>query len=366
MQIEETVIITGNEATEQLVTKSPELSDKEKREIWESNKTFRSELQVGSKFYGTIITGGKKASAYTRHFTVTSITGVSKNKSVTVRDASNIEYKTNLNSITLGAPLALPTKGETSDATMTTFKALSADKQLKILADCGTKNIWMVGPAGAGKTTMANNLAKSMELPFYLISCGIGTSAAEFIGYKYPQREATEFSKYYSEPSIIVVDEFTALDPAVAQVLNSALANGYIQTTTGQIFRHPECIIIATSNTFGNGANRQYVANNQLDASTIDRFVGGVIEVNYSEEFESQYDEHVIKYVQLLRKVIKNQEIRRVASTRMIQAGTKLRAAKITDWKRMLIVDWSDSEKALIDKVEKDPTAGLTSKMQMN
>lgn len=97
----------------------------------------------------------------------------------------------------------------------------------------------------------------------------------------------------------------TALDPSVAQVINAALANGEIETTTGTVLRHPECIIIATSNTFGNGADRQYVANNQLDASTIDRFTGAIIEVNYSVKYESQFDHEVVDYIYLLRNCIK-------------------------------------------------------------
>ena len=185
---------------------------------------------------------------------------------------------------------------------------------------------------------MGNNLGKKLSREVLIISCGIGTSAAEFLGYKYPTREATKFSQFYSQPSVIVIDEITALDPAVGQVLNAALANGFIETTTGTVHRHPDCIIIATSNTFGNGANRQYVANNQLDASTIDRFVGAVIEVDYSVEFEAQYDEEVVNYVWDLRECIKQNDIRRVASTRMIQSGTKLKTSKLRDWKDLLIL----------------------------
>lgn len=153
------------------------------------------------------------------------------------------------------------------------FSQLEPEDKLRRTIDAGIDNIWMVGPAGCGKSTMARNVAKEKELPYLCISCGIGTSAAEFIGYKYPTREATKFAEYYAKPSIILIDEFTALDPSVAQVVNAALANGEIETTTGLVKRHPECIIIATSNTFGSGADRQYVANNQLDASTIDRLI---------------------------------------------------------------------------------------------
>ena len=228
------------------------------------------------------------------------------------------------------------------------FSQLEPEDKLRRTIDAGIDNIWMVGPAGCGKSTMARNVAKEKELPYLCVSCGIGTSAAEFIGYKYPTREATKFAEYYAKQSIILIDEFTALDPSVAQVVNAALANGEIETTTGLVKRHPECIIIATSNTFGSGADRQYVANNQLDASTIDRFIGGIIEVDYSESYESQYDAEVVFYVNKLRKIIKKNNIRRVASTRMIQAGHRLKKCSFLDWKQRLIISWTDNKKQII------------------
>lgn len=224
------------------------------------------------------------------------------------------------------------------------FTNLEPDEKLRRTIEAGIKNIWMVGPAGCGKSTMARNVAESMELPYLCISCGIGTSATEFIGYKYPTRETTRFSEYYAKPSIILIDEITALDPAVAQILNAALANDEIETTTGLVHRHPKCIIIATSNTFGFGCDRQYVANNQLDASTIDRFIGGIVEVTYSAKYESQYDSEVVEYVNTLRQFTKEMNVRKVLSTRMIQAGHNLKYHHFMDWKKRLIINWSDNE----------------------
>lgn len=195
---------------------------------------------------------------------------------------------------------------------------------------------------------MTRNLADELGLPYLCISCGIGTSSTEFLGYKYPNRESTRFAEYYSKPSIILLDEFTALDPAVAQICNAALANDEIETTTGTVYRDPNCIIVATSNTYGGGASRQYVANNQLDASTIDRFIGGIIEVNYSEEYESQYDSEVVSYVHSLRGIIKEYDLRRIASTRMVQAGTALKKNYVKNWKQQLIVNWADNEKKIV------------------
>lgn len=226
-----------------------------------------------------------------------------------------------------------------------TFSDLDPDEKLRKIIQAGIKNIWMVGPAGCGKSTMARNIAEEMDLPYLCISCGIGTSATEFVGYKYPTRESTRFSEFYAKPSIILIDEITALDPAVAQILNAALANDEIETTTGLVHRHSNCIIIATSNTFGFGCDRQYVANNQLDASTIDRFIGGIVEVTYSAKYESRYDKEVVDYVNTLRKFAKSVDLRKVLSTRMIQAGHNLKYNHFMDWKERLIVNWSDNEK---------------------
>ena len=237
-----------------------------------------------------------------------------------------------------------------------TFSDLEPEEKLRRTIKSGIKNIWRVGPAGCGKSTMARNIAEEMDIPYLCISCGIGTSATEFIGYKYPTREATRFGEYYAKPSIILIDEITALDPAVAQILNAALANDEIETTTGLVHRHPNCIIIATSNTFGFGCDRQYVANNQLDASTIDRFVGGIVEVTYSAKFESQYDSEVVDYINTLRRFVKDTGLRKVISTRMVQAGHMLKYNFYKDWKDRLIVNWSDNEKNSLRNWSENPT----------
>lgn len=225
------------------------------------------------------------------------------------------------------------------------LSTLPPEERLRKMFDTGLRNIWMVGPAGCGKSTHARNLATALDLPYLCISCGIGTSATEFIGYKYPTREATRFGEFYGKPSVILIDEITSLDPSIAQILNSALANDEIETTTGLVSRHRDCIIIATSNTFGFGCDRQYVANNQLDASTIDRFVGGILEVTYSSEYESKYDKEVVEYANTLRRFVKETGVRKVVSTRLIKTGHKLKMACFTDWKDLLLTNWSENEK---------------------
>ena len=349
-----------------------------------STDTDPNDLQVGDKFYGTIKTAIRDKNGKPFRTSLTSVFTVTDrvNDQLTVKATSGAEYKTSTKAISIeNLSEVLEKKRKNLEeqrkkeeekrkkeeaeafrkANEFDFSKLSAEEKVRRTIKSGINNIWMVGPAGCGKSTIARNVAAELEMPYLCISCGIGTSAVEFTGYKYPHRESTKFSEYYQKPSVILIDEMTALDPAVAQVINAALANNEIETTTGLVQRHPDCIIIATSNTFGAGASRQYVANNQLDASTIDRFIGGIIEVDYSIEYEMQYDLEVVEHVHFLREVCQKYDIRRIASTRMIQAGHRLKNAFFKDWREQLVVNWSVSEKkilqqALLDKA-KPPTA---------
>lgn len=224
---------------------------------------------------------------------------------------------------------------------------VKGQEQIQKLIEAGIRNIWMVGPAGCGKTTICQQIGEDMGVPVTVVPCGAGTSAANFLGYKYPEREGTSFTGAFGQPGIIVLDEFTALEAQVAQIVNGALANNELHTTVGTFKRHPDLTIIATSNTFGNGADRLYVSNNQLDASTRDRFACGIVEIDYSTEYESQYDPEVVSHVHKLRKVIDKNGLRKIASTRAIINGCLLKAAGL-DWKNALITDWSKDEKALL------------------
>ena len=349
-----------------------------------STDTDPNDLQVGDKFYGTIKTAIRDKNGKPFRTSLTSVFTVTDrvNDQLTVKATSGVEYKTSTKAVSIENLSEVLEKKRKSleeqrkkeeekrkkeeaeafrKANEFDFSKLSAEEKVRRTIKSGINNIWMVGPAGCGKSTIARNVAAELEMPYLCISCGIGTSAVEFVGYKYPHRESTKFSEYYQKPSVILIDEMTALDPAVAQVINAALANNEIETTTGLVQRHPDCIIIATSNTFGAGASRQYVANNQLDASTIDRFIGGIIEVDYSIEYEMQYDLEVVEHVHFLREVCQKYDIRRIASTRMIQAGHRLKNAFFKDWREQLVVNWSVSEKkilqqALLDKA-KPPTS---------
>ena len=212
----------------------------------------------------------------------------------------------------------------------------------------GLRNFYMVGPAGTGKTTICKELGKLLDMPVTILSCNSGTSPAEITGFKYPEPRPSVVSQAIGRKGIVVFDEITMLDASVAAAANALLANNEIYTSTGLVVRDPDCIIIATGNTIGDGANRVYIGNNQLDASTLDRFVGGFIQVDYNVKYELEnFDNEVCYYVHGLRNLIAANGFRRIASTRTIIACDKLKKANLP-WKDSAIAQWSNEEKQTI------------------
>jgi len=227
-------------------------------------------------------------------------------------------------------------------------KPKGLQSKLEAIMEAGIQNLLVVGPAGCGKTTLAQYAAIEFTATDpVIISCSLGTPAYTFTGRRHPitgEYEDTEFTKAYREGRVIILDEVDALDPAVACAVNAALANGHIPTPAGPIDRHEKTRIIATANTWGHGADRQYCGRNQLDAATLDRFSGGRLTADYDAGYEARYDAEVVSYVQKAREHITARKLRRIVSTRMIIACDKLKGAGL-DWREQVTADWSDSER---------------------
>lgn len=214
--------------------------------------------------------------------------------------------------------------------------------------DAGLRNFYMVGPAGTGKTTICKILGEMLNMPVTILSCNSGTSPAEITGFKYPEPRPSAISQAIGVRGIVVFDEITMLDASVAAAANALLANNEINTSTGLVVRDPDCIIIATGNTIGDGANRVYIGNNQLDAATLDRFVGGFINVDYNKKYESEnFDSEVVEYIHNLRLLIESNGFRRIASTRTIIACDTLKKAGLP-WRDSAIAQWSEEEKRTV------------------
>lgn len=193
---------------------------------------------------------------------------------------------------------------------------------LKILA---TKlNVYLVGPAGSGKTHASIQVAKALNVPFHFT----GAVASEFklTGFMDAQGRivSTEFRKAYENGGLFLFDEIDASYPQAVLAFNAALANDYMDFPDKRVSRHKDFYCIAAANTYGQGADRQYIGRNQLDAASLDRFV--FIDWSYDENLERDLagNENWSNYVQKVRRFIVANKIRHVVSPRASIFGAVL------------------------------------------
>jgi len=188
----------------------------------------------------------------------------------------------------------------------------------------------IVGPAGTGKTHAAWQVSEAFSVPFFSMSVGAQTSKTDLVGYMSPMGRymTTAFRDAYEGGGLFLMDEIDAGNPNVLIIVNQALAAKQAPFPDGMVDRHDDFMFVATANTFGLGANRQYVGRNQLDAATLDRFI--TVEWPVDEQLEgmlvSRYTdgERWHRVVKAVRSHADNAGVRVVVSPRMTIRGAML------------------------------------------
>jgi len=223
--------------------------------------------------------------------------------------------------------------------------------------------ILMIGPAGCGKSHLADQIAKALGLRFGSISCSAGMSEGQITGRLIPTGDGgrfeyrrSQFVEFYEEGGVFLLDEIDAADANVLPVINQALANGHLpvpnRITNPQAKRHPDFVLIAAANTFGNGANRMYVGRNQLDESTLDRFRIGQVVMDYDQELEESLlsDGRLLERLWSIRRKAADCQLRRVVSTRFIAKAATMQAAGWTSEKIIgqLVCGWTQDERSKV------------------
>ena len=178
--------------------------------------------------------------------------------------------------------------------------------------------IMLIGPAGSGKNVsiaqVADALGKKM---YYTNNASNEFKLTGFIdaGGNYRQ---TEFYKAFKNGGVFFLDEIDCSDPSALIVINSALANGYMAFPHETIDKHPDFRIITAANTWGKGADLEYVGRNSLDASTLDRF--DTIFFEYDEKLEQSLypNDSVLEFMWSFRRAVLESRIHHIVSTRGI------------------------------------------------
>ena len=196
-------------------------------------------------------------------------------------------------------------------------------------------HVFLVGPAGTGKSEAAVRVAEGLGLDFYTMSVGSQTSKSDLFGYMDAQGNyhTTPFRAAYEKGGLFLLDEVDAGNANVLVGINNALASGQSPFPDSEmpIKAHPDFRLVATGNTFGSGASRQYVGRNQLDAATLDRFTTLVWDIDMNiENFIAKTNGPTFgnKWLKVVRSVrteaIENMALRAVVSPRATLRGSRL------------------------------------------
>lgn len=205
----------------------------------------------------------------------------------------------------------------------------------------GRNNPYLVGPAGTGKSTLGRQAAAALGVDFYSLPCNPTMSEVKVLGYMSADGTyvTTGARKAIQGGGLFLLDEIDASHPAVLKGTNELTATpagGVVAFPDGMVTVSESLYYMAAANTFGLGANRQYVGASQLDASTIDRFF--MVEIGYDEELEKELAHAIAghdgkKWCGVVHRVRKNQakhDLRVVVSTRAVEKGARALAMGFT------------------------------------
>lgn len=232
-----------------------------------------------------------------------------------------------------GIPISSPVESEPKDD-----GPLEHYLSAKVRAIISTReNVWLTGPAGSGKSECIRLIAESLSLPFYAPPIGRETTNAQLFGYfnaageyvRTPIRQACEHG------GVLSLEEIDFASAAVGTCLNSLLSNKVVGFPDQVIPRHKDFIIAASANTYGSGANAQYIGSQGLNAATLNRFV--FLDFPYDTRLERRIatNPEWTSYCILIRAKIQALGLKHIVSPRQSIQGSNLIKTGMFSWEEL-------------------------------
>lgn len=185
--------------------------------------------------------------------------------------------------------------------------------------------VFMSGPAGTGKSSIAKSAAQALGMDFYF--SGAVQDIYKFTGFvdANGHYSKTQFYDFCCNGGVFFLDEMDASIPEVLVALNAAIANRYFDFPCGKVELNENCRFICAGNTYGTGADAEYTGRYQLDAATLDRFA--VVDIDYSKDIFNAVtngNKELIAFIYDLRKASKAVGVNMILSYRCAQNVTAM------------------------------------------
>ena len=225
---------------------------------------------------------------------------------------------------TTGTVINITIEGNTTQKVIQSIVNPNAEELIDYLKE--GENVFLWGPAGAGKNVLGEQLAEMLNVPFFYMNTVY--TKYDVTGFTDAQGNyvPTAFVNWLnSDGGLMFIDEMCTNSPEANTAINALLANKYIVLQNGETLRmSPRHYVVAADNTNGLGATEEYNGRYKMDESTRDRFAFFYIDYDAAVEESIVGDKKdILEFVRELRKVTKECNISLVLGYRCINRLVK-------------------------------------------
>lgn len=225
---------------------------------------------------------------------------------------------------TSGTTINITIDGKTETKVIKSIVNPNAEELVDYLKE--GENVFLWGPAGAGKNVLGEQLAEMLNVPFFYMNTVY--TKYDITGFTDAQGNyiPTAVVKWLNnDGGLMFFDEMCTNSPEANTAINALLANKYIVLQNGEVLKmSPRHYVVAADNTNGLGATEEYNGRYKMDESTRDRFAFFFIDYDAAVEESIVGDKKdILVFVRELRKVTKECNISLVLGYRCINRLVK-------------------------------------------
>ena len=225
---------------------------------------------------------------------------------------------------TSGTVINITIEGSTTQKVIQSIVNPNAEELVDYLKE--GENVFLWGPAGAGKNVLGEQLAEMLNVQFFYMNTVY--TKYDVTGFTDAQGNyvPTAFVNWLNnDGGLMFIDEMCTNSPEANTAINALLANKYIVLQNGEVLKmSPRHYVVAADNTNGLGATEEYNGRYKMDESTRDRFAFFFIDYDAAVEESIVGDKKdILDFVRELRKVTKECNISLVLGYRCINRLVK-------------------------------------------